>query len=300
MMAVNATTGAILWKTYMAPPGYTGDSVWGSNPVVDPARNTVFVGTGNNYNTATDTTHAADNHVDSIVALDMSSGHIKWAQRLATSDDWNVACFVAPFTNCPTASGPDFDFGSGPNEFTIQTNHGPETVLGAGQKSGIYSAFNPDTGALKWATQVGPGSSLGGIEWGSATDGTRIYVAIGNFYGIPYSAGNAGSWSALDPATGKMLWQTPDPNGAIDLGPLAVDNGVVFAPSMAGGSTDKNMFAIDAASGNILWSYAAGGSVIAGATVVKNAVYWGSGYDHLGIPGMTANHKFYAFSIGGS
>jgi polyvinyl alcohol dehydrogenase (cytochrome) len=145
---------------------------------------------------------------------------------------------------------------------------------------------------------VGPGSSLGGIMWGSATDGKRIYVAIANVSGIPYSGGQAGSWSALDPATGKILWQTPDPNGAFDLGPLAVDNGVVFAPSMAGGATDKNMFALDAATGRILWGYAAGGSVMAGATIVKNEVYWGSGYPHLSIPGRTGNNKFYAFTLG--
>src|SRR6516225_852567 len=65
-------------------------------------------------------------------------------------------------------------------------------------------------------TQVGPGSSLGGIEWGSATDGKRIYVAIANLFGIPYAAGSVGSWAALDPATGAIQWQKADPNGAMD------------------------------------------------------------------------------------
>lgn len=55
---------------------------------------------------------------------------------------------------------------------------------------------------------------------GSATDGERIYVAIGNLYGIAYNNA-AGSWSALDPVTGKILWQTSDPDGALDLGPVA-------------------------------------------------------------------------------
>jgi polyvinyl alcohol dehydrogenase (cytochrome) len=314
-VALNATTGQILWKTYMAPSGYTGSSVWGSNAVLDASRNTVFIGTGNNYSVPTDPAYTTcinnggtqsaclspDDHVDSVVALDMSTGAIKWAQRLSTGDDWNVACFVAPFTNCPSGSGSDYDFGSAPNEFTMHTAHGNKTILGAGQKSGIYSAFDPDTGRLLWATQVGPGSSLGGIEWGSATDGNRIYVAIGNLFGIPYAAGNAGSWSALDPATGSIIWQTPDPKGAIDLGPMAVANGVVYAPSMAGGSTDPNMYALDAATGTIKWSYAAGGSVIAGADIVNGVVYWGSGYGHFGpsLP-FTSNNKFYAFSLGGS
>jgi len=44
---------------------------------------------------------------------------------------------------------------------------------------------------------VGLGETLGGIEWGLATDGERIYVAIANCSYTHYSAGTAGSWSAL-------------------------------------------------------------------------------------------------------
>ena len=317
-VAVNAQTGAILWKTYMAPQGYTGASVWGSNPVVDSQRKTVFVGTGNNYSTSTDLAYvncilaggtpktclSPDDHVDSIVALDMNSGKIKWSQRLEDSDDWNVACiFAGP--NCPIGSGPDYDFGSAPNEFSARLpgTHGNQDVIGAGQKSGIYSAFDPDTGGFLWGKQVGPGSSLGGIEWGSATDGDRIYVAIANLYGIPYGPNasiTAGSWSALDPATGQILWQTPDPNGAIDIGPMTVANGVVYAPSMGAATANTpNMFALDAKSGKVLWSYASGGSVNAGAVVVNGVVYWGSGYAHIPVPGFMPNNKFYAFSLGG-
>jgi polyvinyl alcohol dehydrogenase (cytochrome) len=137
------------------------------------------------------------------------------------------------------------------------------------------------------------------MEWGSATDGQRIYVAIANLYGTPYAAGTAGSWSALDPLTGKILWQTPDPNGAIDLGPVTVANGVVYAGSMAGAPGASNMFALNASSGAILWRYPAGGSVIAGASIVGDTIYWGSGYANLPLPGFVANNKFYAFSING-
>jgi len=307
VVAVSAATGAILWQTFAVPTGYSGGAVWGSNPVVDEARRTVFVGTGNNYShpTATDPDH---NHADSILALDMDTGAIRWATRLMTwnqpgvtngSDDWNTACFIPPFTNCPFPStGPDYDFGSAPNEITYQSPTGPKTIIGAGQKSGIYYALDPDTGAVLWHTQVGPGSALGGMEWGSATDGKRIYVAIANLYGIPYgplSLGSAGSWAALDPATGEILWQKADPNGAMDLGPMAVANGVVYAPSMGTNTSAPTMFALDAANGNPLWSFAPGVSVNAGATVVNSTVYWGSGYSHLAPLGTGGNNKFYAF-----
>jgi polyvinyl alcohol dehydrogenase (cytochrome) len=123
-------------------------------------------------------------------------------------------------------------------------------------------------------------------------------VAIGNLYGIPYAAGSAGSWAALDPATGAILWQKADPNGAIDLGPVAVANGVVYAPSMgaAVSTTAPTMFALDASTGKTLWSFAAGSSVNAGATVVNGTVLWGSGYSHLGTSLGTGNNKFYAFA----
>jgi polyvinyl alcohol dehydrogenase (cytochrome) len=330
-LAVSATTGKILWKTFMSPQGYTGTSVWGSSPVVDTTRNTVFVSTGNNYSHSTDPAYLAciagggteancispNDYVDSIVALDLGTGAVKWAHRLLTwnqpyatwtdgSDSWNVSCFFLPYfpvPNCPTNPGPDYDFGSGPNLITYQTPAGKsKTIVGAGQKSGIYYAFDPDTGVLLWQTQVGPGSSLGGMEWGSASDGKRIYVAISNLNAIGYSnpaLGAAGSWAALDPATGTILWQVADPNGSVDIGPMAVSNGIVYAGSMGGAAGAQTMFALDGATGNTLWSFAAGSSVNCGATIVGDTVFWGSGYAHLGIAGYTGNNKFYAFTKNG-
>jgi polyvinyl alcohol dehydrogenase (cytochrome) len=139
-------------------------------------------------------------------------------------------------------------------------------------------------------------SSLGGIEWGSATDGTRIYVAIANLYGIPYAAGSAGSWAALNPATGAILWQTADPNGAIDIGPMTVANGVVYAGSMATDASKPTMFALNATSGTPIWTFVTQESVNAGATIVNGTVYWGSGYSHLYPLGTGGNKIFYAFS----
>jgi polyvinyl alcohol dehydrogenase (cytochrome) len=329
VVAVRANKGAIQWKTYTVPTGYTGGGVWGSNPVVDPSRNTVYVGTGDNYShpqlgapsskpgvtsqdcILTDTEAnclSPDDHVDSILALDMSSGALKWSRRMVTwnqyysmngSDDWNVDCIYG-LPQCPTNPGPDYDFGSAPNEITYKDSSGaPHTIIGVGQKSGIYYALDPNTGATLWQTQAGPGSSLGGMEWGSASDGQRIYVAIANYYGLPSAAGSAGSWAALDPATGAILWQVADPNGAPDIAPMSVANGVVYAGSLSQKATAPTMLALDAATGHTLWNFAPGVSVNAGATIVNDTVYWGSGYSNLGL-GTGGNHTFYAFSVGGN
>ena len=334
IVALDRWTGAILWKTYTTTTGYTGVGVWGNTPVVDERRGLLYMGTGDNYNSPTDpaylscvsgggtaaTCQSPKNHVDSIMALDIFTGKVKWSysavnwNQQATegvqngSDFFNLSC-IYKIAGCPSPTGPDYDFGQGPSEITFDTAHGPKTIIGAGQKSGIYYAFDPDSGKLLWQTQVGPGSSLGGMEWGSATDGKRIYVAVTNYYGIPWGGGSAGFWAALDPQTGKVLWQTADPNSAIDLGPLTVANGVLYVPSTgdpdaatvtAGNpATSPTMLALDAATGKQLWGFASGSSVISGATVADGAVYWGTGYGHLGIPGVTSGKTFYAFAVGG-
>jgi polyvinyl alcohol dehydrogenase (cytochrome) len=111
-----------------------------------------------------------------------------------------------------------------------------------------------------------------------------------------------GSWAALDPSTGDILWQTADPNGAFDIGPVTVTNGVVYVGSMGGRSstTAPTLIALDAANGNMLWNFPAGSSVNAGATIAKDTVYWGSGYSRFGPAVGTGNNKFYGFTLSGS
>src|SRR5580704_11552288 len=219
---------------------------------------------------------------------------IKWANKLQGFDTWTVACLTSsgPNPNCPVPNSPDFDLGgSGPN---LVGN-----IVGFGQKSGIFWALNPDNGNIVWSTPVGPGASLGGIEWGTATDGKRIYVAIANSDLLPYTLVPSGqqitwgAWSALDVATGKILWQTADPTpGSIDRGSVSVANGVMYV-----GSNSGQMYALNTATGNILWSFASGGSVIDGPSIVDGALYWGSGYREIA---GTGNNKVYAFTLAGS
>jgi polyvinyl alcohol dehydrogenase (cytochrome) len=332
VVALNAATGAILWKTFTVPDnaglpctgqnpatgcGYTGGAIWGTTPAIDPASNTLYVTTGNNY-TVPDSVKSCqanggtpsqclspDDHVDAVLALNATTGQIKWATGVQGFDDWNVAC-IPGFdpNNCPANPGPDFDFGSGPNLFTTNVKGKKQLVVGAGQKSGQYWALDAATGEILWSQAAGPGSTLGGIEWGPATDGKRIYVAEANFFGIPYTIPSgatitSGSWAAIDPATGAVIWQTPDPSnnafgGGNALGPVTVANGVLYAPSMSG-----HMFALDAANGKILWDFQSAGAAISGAVVVNGTVYWGDGYTHLGIPGWNGSTTFYAFSLNG-
>jgi polyvinyl alcohol dehydrogenase (cytochrome) len=306
VVALSTSTGQVLWKTYMTPSnggktgGYSGAAVWGSTPVVDPSNFMVYVGTGNNYTVPAGvcttpgetgcTAPASDDYADSVVALSIFTGVVTWSHPTLTADVTTTAC-TSPAEEC----GPDFDFGSGPNLYTVTGAYGiKRQLLGIGQKSGVYYALDPSTGQTVWQAKVGPGTELGGIEWGSATDGNRVYVAESDISGIPYTVNGrtvtGGSWAALNASTGAIEWQAPDPQGAADLGFISVANGVVYAPSDAG--SGSNMYALNASTGAIDWSYASGGSVIAGAAIVNGTVYWGSGY-YIG----TDNDKLYAFGL---
>lgn len=311
--AIDARTGRILWKTYTIPGGYTGGAVWGSQPVVDHKTGMLYVGVGNNY-TVPDgickdpkqtncTPPAPDDHIDSILGLNLKTGTIEWATHTLTADTWTIY---------QPNQAPDFDFGAAPNLYTTVINRKPTDLLGIGQKSGVYYALNPATGRIVWQTQIGPGGPLGGIQWGTATDGRHIFAGIGNGHHLPYTITAAdgtktvttgGFFAALDAATGEIKWQTADPQSAP--GNWLYDsfvtsaNGVMYAGTSA--PTGPNMYALDTETGKILWKFASGGSVFGGAAVVEGTAYWGSGYyiSNVG-PGLTGhNNKLYAFTLNG-
>jgi polyvinyl alcohol dehydrogenase (cytochrome) len=321
VVAYGLTTGALIWRTYMTPYGYTGVPIWSSTPVVDPKRNSLYVTTGNNYTVpaSVDLCEKANifqpaavvacqdptDYVDSVVSLDLTTGVVNWSRRGSETDAFVFACLVLA---CPAPRGKDYDFGAGANLYTTIVNGRLTQLLGAGQKSGYYYALNPDTGVPVWVRMVGPGGLLGGIQWGTATDNLGIYVAIANFRHATYTlqpsgmSWNGASWADIAPNTGKIVWQVPDPGAdplnpgqpAMATGPVTVVNGVVYAPSMSG-----YIYALSGRTGATLWSYDTGGSVNAAPAVVNGVVYWGSGYGYLGgnKPVGTHNNKLFAFAL---
>lgn len=311
LAALDVDTGAILWRTYMTPSGYSGAAVWGSSPVVDASRAQVLVTTGNNYTVPADVLAcvaaaagnaqamaacvAADDFFDAVVAMDTRTGAVRWGTRMLPYDAWTVACipgFIPVW--CPNPAGPDYDFGQGPALF--KTPQGRELV-GAGQKSSQYWALDPGTGAVVWMTLLGPGGTAGGLQWGSSVDGKRVYTADANSNSRPWTLLDGtrttnGIWSGLDAATGQLLWQTvPEPAGNAS-GPPSSANGVVFACTL---DAQGHMYALDGATGRVLWKFASGGGCLSGAAISMGEVFWGSGYSNFGF--STPNNKLYAFEL---
>lgn len=317
--ALEGKTGAILWTAHMtpdaAPQGFNAKGVrnWGpsgaiiwSSPSIDEKRGLVYVNTGENMSLpVTDTS-------DAIIALDIATGAIKWKFQGVANDAWNSACrYGTPSgANCPDPMASirmDFDFGGGP--VLIHTAQGD--VLAAGQKSGHVWGVDPATGKLKWSQRFGKGTTLGGVHWGIATDGTRIFAPIND----PSARANRMSedpspgLNAIDAATGKVLWRyraTPDCSGdrktrspqcdtnfGLSPAPVVIDGAVLT------GAVDGRMRIFDAKTGEVIFTYdtnvkfdtangvaAAGGAMdSAPITAGKGMVFVSSGYSGFGQPG---------------
>ncbi len=283
VIALDARTGKQIWRFYTIPEeatkiseengrtimGPSGGAVW-ATVSLDPAAGRVYTSTGNQY------TGSPSKYTDSIIALEMETGKVVWAYQATSPDAFVIGC-----RNC----GPDYDFGTIPLSFK---GPGGKRLIGAGQKSGWFHAVDPATGAKVWSTEIGPGSALGGIEFGNASDGERAYAALAHRSG--------GAVACLDGATGKILWKTMTPDKKPNYGPITVtgrgDNRLVFA-----GSTAGFIRGYDARDGKILWEFDTGGAVAGGPTVVNGVLYVGSGYEFLRVG--KKNNKLYAFSLDG-
>ncbi|PYR69379.1 MAG: hypothetical protein DMF88_06310 [Acidobacteria bacterium] len=340
IVALDAQTGRLLWRTYSLPDngglpgGYAGATMF-SPPAVSLRAGLVYGTFGQPYTEPASVTacHAAHggftesceqpgSYLKSVVAFDLWTGEPRWSYRVQGHVPWLQACGSQPpsVTWCAAESdGEKWDLGgSGVNVMRLLMDGHRREVVGVGGKSGVYTVLDARSGAFIWNTLIGPGGDQGGMNWGTAFDGKRIYASITNHHHIAYkltqngviynTATTGGSWAALDPRTGMILWQTADPQvetlpgarvvGVWDLAPVTVSNGVVYVSSMAKLANQDQMFALDAATGEILWRFGAGSSVNAAPAVVDGTVYWGSGYARSGVEG-SGNNRFYAFSIDG-
>ena len=187
MVALDARTGKQKWKTCTIPEklvktgvnsagttnwGPSGAPIWNS-PTVDPKRNRIYSGTGENYSSP------AQGSSDAIIAFDMTTGKIAWIRQTVAGDAWNVACQpnIPDKANCPKEKGPDVDFAAPP----MLISDGTRDILVAGQKSGTAYGIDPDTGKLLWKNQVGRGGNQGGTHFGLAAEGTTVFVPMSDW-----------------------------------------------------------------------------------------------------------------------
>ena len=311
VVALDAATGGVVWTTFMTPEatpqgraptgaqlyGPSGASVW-SAPTIDARNRLLYVGTGDNHSApATDSS-------DAVRALRLDDGKVAWSKQ-----------FVAGDVDPP---GPDYDFGSSANLIALA---GGKRVLTIGQKSGMVWALDPDDGGrIVWRRRVGAGGRLGGVQWGTATNGTAIYVAVSDIRPLERPAGQpvapdptaGGGLFALGAADGAVLWRAPPANACgtdPECSPAQLAAVTATPDFVLSGSIDGHIRAYSAADGRVLWDYdmarpfktvndveARGGSLdTAGPTVAGGMIFVNSGY---GVGGRKPGNVLAAFAPG--
>jgi polyvinyl alcohol dehydrogenase (cytochrome) len=325
VVALDAATGKQVWKTYTVDPakptgknkagiqqwGPSGAPIW-SSPAIDPKLNALYAATGDNYS------DPATRTSDAFIAMDLSTGKILWTHQMTAKDAYTSACRMPDKTNCPDSNGPDLDFASPPILVTLPSG---KRALVAGQKSGVVHALDPDQqGELLWSTRIGQGGTMGGVQWGSASDGSNVYVALSDIGRImlTYSTSTdadpkrGGGMFALRLSDGQRVWYTPPPGcGDRPRCSPAQSAAVTAIPGIAfSGSVDGHLRAYSATEGKVVWDFdtirpyetvngvaGRGGSLDGpGPAIAGGMLFVNSGYPSAG--GMPGN-VLLAFSVDG-
>jgi polyvinyl alcohol dehydrogenase (cytochrome) len=167
---------------------------------------------------------------------------------------------------------------------------------------------------LVWQVRVAKGGINGGVQWGMASDGQKVYAATSDVVrspGVnadpldprprPLDPGQGGGLTALRIGTGEKVWYTPPAACGPQPGCSPAQSAAVTAiPGVVfSGSLDGHLRAYTSEDGMVLWDFntlrgydtvngvqANGGSLNGpGAVVVGGMVFVNSGYGRAGIAG---------------
>lgn len=318
LVALDASTGKVIWKTYTIAEeahvtgknpagaktwGPSGASIW-SAPTIDAEKGLIYAGTGDNFS------DPATKTSDAVIAFDMKDGRIVWVKQLTEDDVFNMGCIEGLKHGCRPGEkiGPDFDIGASP--ILVNLANGKRVLL-VSQKSAFVHALDPDNkGEILWRAQIGKGTELGGIQWGSASDGKNMYAALSDigflYVGTPpkriLNPKAGGGLFAFDVATGKKVWEAAPPVCGERLNCSPAQSAAISAipGAVFSGSADGHLRAYASGNGKIIWDFdttrefttvngitAKGGSMDGpGPVIAGNMLFAPSGYAAWGgLPG---------------
>jgi len=248
-----------------------GGSIW-TTPAVDRELGLIYVGTGNPAPQMDDSTRPGDNlHTVSLVAIDAATGKTVWAYQQVPHDRWG------------------YDVASPPVLFEARHAGMPVPAVAQASKTGWVYVHDRRNGRLLLKTEpfvpqrnlftppraegvtISPGI-FGGASWSPMALDPRqrtAYVA-GIHHPVEYVVKSlvtrpgrpwhsftytrpldqrSGTITALDLDTGRIRWQRRTELPMVG-GLLATAGGVIFA-----GEGDGRFAALDAQTGESLWSY---------------------------------------------
>ncbi len=185
----------------------------------------------------------------------------------------------------PGPNGVDADIGATPTLFTIDGRD----LVGAGDKAGTFAVFDRETGESVWGTELTEGSPLGGVMV-TAAYGEPGSGGPGDDEGVVYVTSNVMDVAAITDIGSESHTSTAF---ALD----AATGDVLWEASLPGAtfgsltladgvlyrpSVPGPLFALDAATGEVLWTGEPGGNMGAGVRVHEGTVLAPHGFSFFG------------------
>jgi PQQ-dependent dehydrogenase (methanol/ethanol family) len=309
-----------------------GGVVW-TPTTVDTTTNTLYVGTG----AATPPYYPSlrpgpDPRSDSLIAIDLGTGQMKWWQQELSSNEWS------------------YDVSQPPLVYTAKVGGKTRRIVSVATMEGVWFAYDAATGSPIWSRvkvidnvehpNLKPGkpvvvypSSLGGLNYSPASFDPQthlVYNAAAETASVLVQQTSAekerqallagdpflglangdygqylrngwkdyGSVSAIDVSTGKRVWKfdTPQPERG---GPTTTASGIGFV-----GGGDGNLRAFDVKNGKVLWTFQTGFQIADGPSVYSvngtEYVAIGVGGTPTSSAGGTVASQIQVFSLGGN
>ena len=281
------------WRRYGTLVG--GGVVW-TPTTVDTTTNTLYFGTGSATPLYFPSIRPGSNpRADSVVAVDLGSGRLKWWQQQMAHNEWSYDTAQPPLVYTGTVGGKRM------------------RVVSVATMEGVWFAYDAATGRPIYQRvkvidrtehpTLKPGqpvtvfpSSLGGVNYSPASydphtnyvfNGAAETAAVdvqtkltptqkkrkrllgdvflglqnGNFGSALAGWHDHGSISAIDVSTGRRVWKflTPEPERG---GITTTDSGIGFA-----GGGDGVLRSFDLKTGKVLWTFQTGHQIAAGPSV---------------------------------
>lgn len=247
-------TGGYEGTFWTTPAGTLGASIWSSAAANGKQ---IFITTGNG------------------VAASDGFSVVELSPALRQRAIWTVPA---------TARHGDSDFGASPGLWTASINGTPAVLVGACNKNGTFYAFRAASisAGPVWQQQISKG---GDCDAAPVSDGTNLYLA-GVRTAIDGTT-SPGSLQRVDPATGKISWQTALP-GKI-LGTPGMDGaGLIAAASYGARGGANGLYLIDAATGQLLRTISYGTSSTFAQPVFADGFLITASQGALGLQAYTA------------
>ncbi len=275
--AMDALTGAVLWR--VSPDDHANATITATPLLVG---DTLYVGVSSlEVVTAADVNYACCTFRGSVNAIDANTGATKWRHFTVENPPTpqgktRVGTTILGPSGAPVWTSPVYDAKRG----VIYHGSGENYSSPPDRNSDAIFAIDAKTGARRWQYQITTGDAWNATctmpdhpncpkEQGPDFDlsASPLLIELGDGKDIVVASSKAGIPTAVDPDTGKLVWQTPIGRGSIQGGThfgIAAEGTRVYVPitdmnmdSMGRPFDDPGapgMHAVDARTGQRLWS----------------------------------------------